>query len=221
MNRSQTITTGARRYALTILVIVYTFNFIDRYILAILLPAIKIEFVVDDRILGFLAGSAFALFYATLGIPIALIADRSNRRNLIALALVIWSGMTALSGVVTNIVHLTLARIGVGIGEVTLPLLARRYRVHIPVAAATSILVVIVTVMSASFTQFSKMIQEGGINAVPWNLICYTVPAVIIGGQIGPLLQGLIATRKVEMLIGSLFTVIGLAFIWIVSRNFL
>ena len=74
--------------------------------------------------------------------------------------------------------------------------------------------------MSASFTQFSKMIQEGGINAVPWNLICYTVPAVIIGGQIGPRLQGLIATRKVEMLIGSLFTVIGLAFIWIVSRNF-
>jgi MFS family permease len=117
MNRGQTITTGARRYALTILVIVYTFNFIDRYILAILLPAIKIEFVVDDRILGFLAGSAFALFYATLGIPIALIADRSNRRNLIALALVIWSGMTALSGVATNIVHLTLARIGVGIGE--------------------------------------------------------------------------------------------------------
>ena len=111
--------------------------------------------------------------------------------------------------------------LGVGIGEVTIPLLARRYRVHIPVAAATSILVVIITVMSASFTQFSKMIQEGGINAVPWNLICYTVPAVIIGGQIGPRLQGLIATRKVEMLIGSLFTVIGLAFIWIVSRSFL
>lgn len=117
VNRGQTITTGARRYALGLLVVVYTFNFIDRQILAILLPAIKIEFAVDDRILGFLAGSAFALFYATLGIPIALIADRSNRRNLIALALAVWSGMTALSGVVTNIVYLILARIGVGIGE--------------------------------------------------------------------------------------------------------
>lgn len=117
INRGQTITTGAKRYALTLLVIVYTFNFIDRYILAILLPAIKAEFAVDDRILGFLAGSAFALFYATLGIPIALIADRSNRRNLIALALVIWSGMTALSGIATNIMHLILTRIGVGIGE--------------------------------------------------------------------------------------------------------
>ena len=117
LNRSQTISKGARRYALGLLVVVYTFNFIDRQILAILLPAIKIEFAVDDRVLGFLAGSAFALFYATLGIPIALIADRSNRRNLIALALVVWSGMTALSGFAINIVHLVLARIGVGVGE--------------------------------------------------------------------------------------------------------
>jgi MFS family permease len=106
-----------RRYVLGLLVVVYTFNFIDRQILAILLPAIKAEFGVTDTILGFLAGSAFALFYATLGVPIALLADRWNRRNLIALALAIWSGMTALSGVAANIVHLTLARIGVGIGE--------------------------------------------------------------------------------------------------------
>jgi MFS family permease len=106
-----------RRYVLGLLVVVYTFNFIDRQILAILLPAIKAEFDVTDTILGFLAGSAFALFYATLGVPIALLADRWNRRNLIALALAIWSGMTALSGVAANVVHLALARIGVGIGE--------------------------------------------------------------------------------------------------------
>jgi MFS family permease len=106
-----------RRYVLGLLVVVYTFNFIDRQILAILLPAIKAEFGVTDTVLGFLAGSAFALFYATLGVPIALLADRWNRRNLIALALAIWSGMTALSGIAANIVHLTLARIGVGIGE--------------------------------------------------------------------------------------------------------
>jgi MFS family permease len=117
ISRNRMLGAGARRYALAVLVIVYTFNFIDRQILAILLPAIKTEFGADDRVLGFLAGSAFALFYATLGIPIALIADRSNRRNLIALALAIWSGMTALSGVAVNMMHLVLARIGVGIGE--------------------------------------------------------------------------------------------------------
>lgn len=108
---------AAGRYALGVLVVVYTFNFIDRQILAILLPAIKAEFMVDDWVLGFLAGSAFALFYATLGMPIALLADRFNRRNLIALALAIWSGMTALSGVAANVLQLALARIGVGIGE--------------------------------------------------------------------------------------------------------
>jgi MFS family permease len=108
---------AVRRYVLALLVVVYTFNFIDRQILAILLPAIQAEFGVNDTILGFLAGSAFALFYATLGVPIALLADRWNRRNLIALALAIWSGMTALSGIATNIVQLTLARIGVGVGE--------------------------------------------------------------------------------------------------------
>ena len=112
-----TISHSARRYALGVLVVVYTFNFIDRQILSILLPAIKAEFLVDDWVLGFLAGSAFALFYATLGIPIATLADRWSRRNLIAIAVAIWSAMTALSGMAGNIVHLTLARIGVGVGE--------------------------------------------------------------------------------------------------------
>ena len=108
---------SARRYALAVLVVVYTFNFIDRQILAILLPAIKAEFLVDDWVLGFLAGTAFALFYATLGLPIALLADRWNRRNLIAVALAIWSAMTVLSGVAANVMQLAFARIGVGIGE--------------------------------------------------------------------------------------------------------
>ena len=108
---------GAARYALAILTVVYTFNFIDRQILAILLPPIKAEFMVDDWVLGMLHGTSFALFYATLGIPIALLGDRFNRRNLVAISLAIWSGMTALSGMAANIVHLSLARIGVGIGE--------------------------------------------------------------------------------------------------------
>src|SRR5690606_41472519 len=77
---------ATRRYVLALLVVVYTFNFIDRQILAILLPAIKAEFGVTDPIMGFLAGSALALFYATSGVPLALRADRWNRRSLIALS---------------------------------------------------------------------------------------------------------------------------------------
>ncbi len=110
----KTLTVGARRYAMLILALVYMFNFIDRQILAILLPAIRDEFQVGDTVLGLLTGTAFALFYVTLGIPIAQVADRWNRRNLVAAALAVWSGMTALSGLAMNIWQLTLARIGVG-----------------------------------------------------------------------------------------------------------
>ncbi len=108
---------AARRYAMVVLAIVYMFNFIDRQILAILLPAIREEFQVGDTVLGFLAGTAFALFYVTLGVPIGQLADRWNRRNLLAVSVALWSGMTAVSGLAANIWHLTLARIGVGIGE--------------------------------------------------------------------------------------------------------
>ena len=106
-----------RRYVLTVLVVVYTFNFIDRQILSILLESIKLDLGLSDQALGFLVGFAFAVFYAVLGIPIALWADRGNRRNLISLALVLWSAMTALSGCAQNFTQLALARIGVGIGE--------------------------------------------------------------------------------------------------------
>ncbi|HJP34942.1 MAG TPA: MFS transporter, partial [Gammaproteobacteria bacterium] len=108
---------AVRHYALGVLVVVYTFNFIDRQILSILMQSIKIDLGLSDQALGFLAGFAFAAFYATMGIPIALWADRGNRRNLISLALAIWSAMTALSGMAQNFTHLALARIGVGIGE--------------------------------------------------------------------------------------------------------
>jgi len=102
---------------MVVLAIVYMFNFVDRQILSILLPAIRDEFQVGDTVLGLLAGTAFALFYVVLGVPIARLADRMNRRNLVAVAVGIWSGMTALSGFAANIWQLGLARIGVGIGE--------------------------------------------------------------------------------------------------------
>jgi len=108
---------ATRRYALSVLVVVYTFNFIDRQILSILLEPIKQDLGLSDTQLGLLTGFAFAFFYATLGIPIARYADRANRRNVIAGALAIWSGMTALSGLAQNFWQLLVARIGVGVGE--------------------------------------------------------------------------------------------------------
>ena len=112
-----TSTPWVRRYVLGILLVVYTFNFIDRQILSILLEAIKRDLGLSDQALGFLSGFAFAAFYATLGIPMALWADRGNRRNLITVSLALWSAMTAACGLAQNFTHLLLARIGVGIGE--------------------------------------------------------------------------------------------------------
>jgi predicted MFS family arabinose efflux permease len=110
-------TTQSRTYVLIILTLVYTFNHIDRQILVILLEPIKADLGLSDGQLGLLSGLAFAAFYATLGIPIAMWADRGDRRSIIALALTIWSGMTALSGFAQNFWHLLLARMGVGVGE--------------------------------------------------------------------------------------------------------
>jgi len=104
-------------YALGVLTVVYSFNFIDRQLLAILQEAIKEELVLSDSQLGLLTGFAFAAFYVTAGIPIARWADRGNRRSIVALSLFIWSFMTAISGFVQNYIQLLLARIGVGIGE--------------------------------------------------------------------------------------------------------
>ncbi len=96
---------------------VYVFNFIDRQILVILQESIKKELHLSDTQLGLLSGFSFAIFYVTLGIPIARLADRTNRRNTVAVSLGIWSIMTATSGMARNFVQLLLARIGVGVGE--------------------------------------------------------------------------------------------------------
>lgn len=106
-----------RRYALGILLVVYIVNFTDRQILAILMEPIKRDLNLSDTALGFLSGIAFAAFYATLGIPIAKIADRGSRRNVIAICLVLWSGMTALCGLAQTYWQLVLARVGTAVGE--------------------------------------------------------------------------------------------------------
>ena len=108
---------GYRSYVLFILTGVYTFNFFDRQILSILQESIKADLDLSDTQLGLLTGFTFAIFYVTLGIPIARVADRSNRKNVVAISLAVWSAMTAICGMAQNFIQLALARIGVGIGE--------------------------------------------------------------------------------------------------------
>lgn len=104
-------------YVVGVLTATYASSHVDRQIMAILLEPIKLELGASDTQMGFLVGLTFALFYATLGMPIAMLADRTNRRNIITAAVTAWSFMTVLCGYVANFFQLTLARIGVGIGE--------------------------------------------------------------------------------------------------------
>jgi MFS family permease len=106
-----------RSYVLAVLVVVYTFNFIDRQIVGILAVPIKAELHLSDSQLGLMGGLAFALFYTFLGIPIARLADRVNRIGIMTAALALWSLMTAMCGLTHNFAQLFLARVGVGVGE--------------------------------------------------------------------------------------------------------
>ena len=116
MNRD-TKSPSYRAYVMFILVVVYTFNFIDRQIVGILAVPIKADLNLTDTQLGLMGGLAFALFYTGLGIPVAMLADRWNRTWIMTAALTIWSGMTALCGLANNFSQLFLARLGVGVGE--------------------------------------------------------------------------------------------------------
>lgn len=104
-------------YILFIMTLVYVVNYLDRQILGILNPQIKAEFHVSNTLIGLLNGPAFALIYATLGIPIAVLADRINRRNVIAASLATFTIMTVLCGYAVQFWQLLLARFGTGIGE--------------------------------------------------------------------------------------------------------
>jgi MFS family permease len=106
-----------KRLVLTLLVVAYTLNFIDRTIIATIGQAIKVDLKITDTQLGLLGGLYFALLYTLLGIPIARLAERFSRVNIITTAIVIWSGFTALCGFAGNFATLALYRFGVGVGE--------------------------------------------------------------------------------------------------------
>jgi MFS family permease len=115
--RASEVGSGYAWYVLGLLVLVYMFNFIDRQIISILAEDIKADLGVTDVEMGFLYGTAFAVFYALFGIPLGRLADNWIRTRLLAIGLTLWSGMTALSGFSTSFTQLAAARVGVGIGE--------------------------------------------------------------------------------------------------------
>lgn len=104
-------------YALSLLFAANLFNYMDRMVISVVLPLIKADLDLSDTQLGVLTGIAFAVFYATFGIPIARWADRGTRRTIVSLAIAVWSAMTVLCGMAQNFLHMMLARFGVGIGE--------------------------------------------------------------------------------------------------------
>lgn len=110
-------TPGYRALVLAMLLLVYTFNFLDRQILGILVQPIKAELHLTDTQLGALGGIAFAFLYSTLAVPLALLADRTSRTWVVTVSLTVWSGFTALCGLAGNFWQLFLFRIGVGVGE--------------------------------------------------------------------------------------------------------
>ena len=111
--------TGYSWYVLSVLVVVYVLNFIDRQILSILAVDIKADLGLTDADMGFLGGAAFAVFYALFGIPLGRLADNWSRVKLLSIGLALWSTMTALSGFARDQMTLTFARMGVGVGEAT------------------------------------------------------------------------------------------------------
>ena len=115
--KTETISTRQKNYTLFVLVLVFTSSHVDRQIMGILGQPIKESLQISDTQLGLLTGIMFAVFYATLGMPMAMWADRRNRRNLISFSVFLWSGMTALCGAASSFTQLLLLRIGVGVGE--------------------------------------------------------------------------------------------------------
>jgi len=117
MSESFSADSGRRYIVLLMLVVVYVLNFLDRQIVSILAVPIKAEFHLSDAQMGWLGGLAFGAVYSILGIPAAWAADRISRKRIIALALVLWSGFTAICGLTQNFAQLFVARMGVGVGE--------------------------------------------------------------------------------------------------------
>lgn len=104
--------------------------------------------------------------------------------------------------------------LSVGLGELLMPDLVRRCKIPVAVSAATSVFVMTVVVLAGSVTGFTAIILRQGATVIPWNLLIFTIPAAVIGGQVGARLQGRLSSSKTERLIALLFVIIGAAFLY-------
>ncbi len=181
------------RTTLWLLLIVYIFNFLDRQIVNILAEPIARDLKLSDTQIGLMTGLAFALFYTVLGLPIARYADRSttSRPRLIALALAVWSGMTALCGMAQNFVQLLLARIGVGVGE----------------AGCTP----------AAHSLISDMVpKERRASALAFYALGIPI-GTVLGMVIGGLLSDAIGWRRTFLVVGLPGVLLALVVVWLMK----
>ena len=162
-------------YVLGVLVLVYIFNFLDRQILSILAENIKADLGLSDAEIGFLYGTAFAVFYAIFRIPLGRLADVWNRRSLIAVGLTFWSVMTAVSGLSRNFLQIAAARIGVGVGEASAtPAAFSMLSDYFPAARRATVLAIY---SSGIYLGAGLGLMIGGLVVGRWDAMWLTEPA--------------------------------------------
>ena len=105
--------------------------------------------------------------------------------------------------------------ISVGLGELVMPDLIRRCKIPVSVSAATSVFVMTVAVLAGAATGMASLAVRGGGGAIPWNLLLFTVPGAVIGGQVGSKAQGVLSSLTMERLIVAIFAVIGVSFLYV------
>jgi predicted MFS family arabinose efflux permease len=177
------VTTRYPYFVLTVLLLVHIFNFIDRQVLTILLEPIKAEFGASDTAMGFLSGFAFAVLYATMGVPVARLADNWSRTRVLAAGAFIWSAMTTLCGMATSFWQLAMYRLGVGVGEAGgTPPSHALIAAYFPVEKRSSAMAVY-----ASGSQFGVLIGLFGgaliAEAYGWRAVFFAfgVPGMLLG----------------------------------------
>ena len=168
-----------RGYVLSLLTLVYAFNFVDRQILSILAPSIAADLGFEDAGIGLLTGFWFALFYTALGLPIALLADRTNRKAVVSVALAAWSLFTFLSGFVTSFFWLAAARVGVAIGEAggSPPSHSLLSDLYPPTERARALGVYSLGIPFGIMTAFFVSAALSGAEATNWRLVFFVLGA--------------------------------------------
>lgn len=161
-------------FALALLASANLFNYLDRYVVSILAEAIKADLALDDAQLGFLLGTAFAIFYSIVGIAMGGISDRLSRKKVMAFGLALWSGMTALGGTATSFVTLAAARIGVGVGEAAANPCSHSLLADIFPAKNRSL--ALGTYLAGTFLGGALAMVVGGYFLQHWSSMCTAVP---------------------------------------------